>query len=147
MAKRFVFKLQKVLEHRERLEEDAKRALTRAQQDLEEGRGAYDRAREAVERHDHALDGKKELTENDYWLHRNYAARLVQERDRARMQTTILEQAVAAARENLAHAAKQRKVLEKLKENQADNHARQQALQEQKDNDEISTLTFRHEDL
>lgn len=138
----FRFGLQKILDYRAQLEEQAKMELAKALHvQLLRDKAVAD-LREVIAVHSRALEGKTDVTPADLWLWRLYKERL---------ETDIL-MAEAAARQAAEEVAKRRavvvakstdrKLLEKLKSNQAMRHTREESLKEQKQNDEMAVVRY-----
>jgi flagellar FliJ protein len=146
MTRPFTFSLEKVLDYRGQLEEQAKLALAKAQQaysaQVEHAQGI----RDAIERHEAALY-ENDPTPQDMWLWRNYKARLVQELKDAERRMLELAQNVNRRRREVVHRSKDRKLLEQLKTKQKRRHDEEEELREQKEFDEAATLRFRPHDL
>lgn len=142
MAKPFVFRLEKVLEYRRQLEDQARMALAQAQ--------ARHQAQEAV-----VLDLETRLAEHvdkgfgpkatqaDIWLWMQYRQALDRDLDAARADLQRLALILQNCRQEAVLRSREKKLLEKLKERQARKHHVAENLAEQKEYDEMSTL--RHE--
>uniref|UniRef100_A0A7C4EJ86 Flagellar FliJ protein n=1 Tax=Fundidesulfovibrio putealis TaxID=270496 RepID=A0A7C4EJ86_9BACT len=142
MPRPFKFPLQKVLEYRAQLEDQAKQALAAAQAAHARQEAAVrnlERAREAQRRE---MAGPAARDAASLWLGRNYLERL--EGDLAQAVETLaqLAQDVQIRRAELAQRAKDRKLLEKLKETQAIRHEREENRIEQAGFDEMATLRY-----
>ncbi|SDF06691.1 flagellar FliJ protein [Desulfovibrio legallii] len=139
----FRFSMQKVLEYREQLEEEARVQL--AQQELR-----LRRIREEQARCDAALRAAEArlcdpacMDTAERWLQEQYAKGLRADAanlDRqARMQETLTDE----ARRLLAARAVDKKLLEKLRQRQQRQYAREEYLKEQRVNDETATLRYK----
>lgn len=135
--------MQKVLDYRQQLEEDAKVRLGRAEQNLNEARGRRDRIRAELERAQDRLYSDEVLQAGDYWLLEQYVKGLTTDLASAEMQVRMLAQMVEEARKFLADRAIERKVLEKLKERHKYAYIREEQGKEQRFNDEIATIRFK----
>lgn len=139
----FRFTLEKVLEYRKQLEDEAAQALSEALNRVEEIRLLMERCREEVQENRAALlqpeaaEGPLRLMIGDYlealrrdeqMLLRN-KAQWEEEADRRR--------AVAV------EASRNRRLLEKLKEKQAARYAQHERMNEQRVYDETATLRFK----
>lgn len=136
----FRFKLEKVLDFRRQAEDQAKMALASARRKLAESRerlAALEREREEREA---AYAQLGDLSAADLWLWRRYRERLVLDIGQAVARIKLDETNVERARLDLVARATDRKLLEKLKQQQATRHVRDDHAQEQKDYDELSTI-------
>jgi flagellar FliJ protein len=145
MPKPFHFKLDKVLDYREQLEEQAKGALARAQaaRDAQAEKLAGLEARLAAH-----LDTEAESRKsaNDMWLWRQYKDALSQDISVARVSLNSLELKLQRSRTEAVERSKDKKLLEKLKQTQAKRHHDQENAREEKENDEMSTIRFEPHD-
>ncbi len=138
----FRFSLERVLEYRKRLEDEAVQALAEARHRVEELGRRIERCREEVMENRTALltpeaaDGPMRLLIGDY-----LEALRLDER-RLREEQAAWEEEVDRRRAAAVEAARNRRLLEKLKEKQAARHARQERLNEQRVYDETATLRF-----
>lgn len=142
MTRPFVFRLEKVLEYRVQLEEQAKLALARAL--AEHARG--EQAVQALElrRDEHQRRGYAGgMDTGELWLWRQYGQALEQDLITAKADLARLALKLQKARQDAVSRSKDRKLLEKLKEQQAGKHHEEQALRELKEADEMAAL--RHE--
>ncbi|NDY56030.1 flagellar export protein FliJ [Desulfovibrio sulfodismutans] len=136
----FRFSLQKVLDYRAQLEEQAKMELAKALHIQLIREKAVRDLHEVIAVHAAALEGKTDVTPADLWLWRVYKERLEMD---IRMAEEDLRQAaaeVARRRETVVARSTERKLLDKLKSNQAIRHAREESLKEQKQNDEMAVV-------
>lgn len=147
MPKAFRFNLEKVLDVRTQQEDLAKQALAKAQQALHAQREYLRALRGTLEAHLAAVAEASSVTSAEIWLWNNYKTRLEGDLFQGRAQEGQLAQDVQTRRMELIDRAKDRKLLEKLKETQAKRHATEQNRQEQAEFDEMATLRFRHEAL
>ncbi len=142
--RRHRFRLQKVLEARERNEDEKKRDLARARRIFlrEEKRLSDDLLRweecrlEALRRR----EGKLDVVEESRW--RDYFDHLAREIARQRETVKHCSRNVESAREALVRASTDRKVLEKLKETGMREFAREIDRMEQKENDDAGRDLF-----
>jgi flagellar FliJ protein len=145
MPKPFRFKLDKVLDYREQLEEQAKGALARAKaaRDAQAEKLAGLEARLAAH-----LDTEAESrrSANDMWLWRQYKDALSQDISIARVELNSLELKLQRSRTEAVERSRDKKLLEKLKQTQAKRHHDQENAREEKENDEMSTIRFEPHD-
>lgn len=146
MAKPFAFQLQRVLDYRRQLEEQAALALARAKEAVARQEAAVaDLDRRLAE---HVADGfGQDATAQDIWLWRNYREALERDLAAARIRLQELALKLQKARAEAIARAKDRKLLEKLKENQAQKHHEEASREEQKEHDEMATIRFRRQDI
>lgn len=142
----FRFKLEKVLDYRGQLEDQARMALANAQ--------AAHRAQEAYledlsgKLHAHISKQQESMrSEGDLWLWRQYKDALEDDIAAARVKLRELASKLQKARAEAIRRSKDRKLLEKLKENQARKHHEAENLREQKENDEMATIRYEREDI
>lgn len=144
MAGDFQFSLQRVLEYREQLEDQARLAMSRAQQAHELQQEKIAKIQSDLDRTDADLRNLKNPTVDEMWLYREYKERLLQDLAEATSRLEELAREVTLRRTELIECSKERKLLEKLKQTQAQDFAREQQSREQKTFDETATL--RHQD-
>jgi len=142
MPKPFVFRLEKVLDYRRQLEDQARMALASAQ--------ARHKAQEEVLRDvetrlaahlDRGFGAK--ATQADIWLWMQYRQALDRDLIAARAELQRLALILQNCRQEAVLRSREKKLLEKLKDRQAKKHHVAENLAEQKEFDEMSTL--RHE--
>ncbi len=146
MTRPFTFPLQRVLDYRGQLEEQAKMALGKAQHAYSKQVDLVQGVRASIERHEAELY-EKDPSPQDLWLWRNYKARLVQELKDAERRMLELAQEVNRCRREAVNRSKDRKLLEKLKTKQKIRHDEEEELREQKEFDEAATLRYRPQDI
>jgi flagellar FliJ protein len=142
MSKPFVFRLEKVLEYRRQLEDQARMALAQAQ--------ARHKAQEEVladveTRLSAHLDRGfgAQATQADIWLWMQYRQALERDLAAARAELQRLALILQNCRQEAVLRSREKKLLEKLKDRQAKKHHVAENLAEQKEFDEMATL--RHE--
>ena len=147
MAK-FTFQLQGVLQHRERLEREKQREFALAQAERVRIQNELKMLDESVQRatddlRRNHLTGKIDLS--FLTAHRRFILS-TQRRGVALIETlNTAQKAVDTARHALAEAAKQKKILEKLKERQYQRWVEEQARKEASQFDEMTTqMTYLH---
>jgi flagellar FliJ protein len=142
MARPFIFKLEKVLEYRTQLEDQAKLALSKARQDMLE-----QSARVAALDRDLAscldkMSRIKQMTQPELWLWSGWRQRLELDKRQAQAKLNELERLVEERRVDLVTKAKDRKLLEKLRATPADRHGQDEQRKEQNQFDETATLRY-----
>lgn len=142
MPRAFRFSLQKVLDYRAQLEDQAKLALARAQRAHAEQAAKAAALDERLKAHTAAMADVDGQSAADIWLMRNFAKRLTEDLHLARMQESRLALKVQTRIAELAQKATERKLLEKLKETQAQRHDQEENRKEQAGFDEMATLRY-----
>ena len=138
----FRFTLQKVLEYREYLENQAKVALARAQQLHIEEEYRHDALKELLTEQETKLYSNALLPAGERWLLEHFIRGVRDDLRSSHMRLRTLAQMVAEARTTLRERAKDKKVLEKLKERQHGRHELEERSKEQRGYDETATLRF-----
>lgn len=134
----FNFKLQKALDYRVHLEEEAKQMLARAQTELA---ASIEREHSVEEELAEAERSKYSVMENaGLWLTEQYIRGLSDDLRDARRDRRMKEELLETRRQMLATRAMERKVLDKLKERQKGLFIRAEKAQELHFNDEIATI-------
>ncbi len=147
MAKPFHFKLDKVLDYRRQREEQAMIALATAQRRYRDQAALLDGLKRRLERAEAEFFGRRQYSPADLWLWRTYKRAADLDIKAAEAELHRLAKELQKARQEVIARAKDRKLLEKLKENQAKRYGDKARLAEQKEFDESSTLRFRHPDF
>ncbi|NDV24396.1 flagellar export protein FliJ [Desulfovibrio sp. JC022] len=145
MPKPFVFKLEKVLEFREQAEEQARLALAQALRLHQEQKKKLWAVEELIVAHQ-----KKKydnLSANDMWLWQQYDVALKEDLHSAQNRLKQLALNLQKCRADAVNKSKDRKLLEKLKENQAKKYHEEENLKEQKEFDEMATIRFKPENF
>lgn len=145
MAKRFVFRLETLLKIRRQREDRQKRVvaerlrqISRIQGEIASFERQIGRQIDAmrVDASGSSLDVQN-LVRNRHWLSHLQRGRL-----EADGHLRLLEARLAQERAVLANAAKEKKILEKLKEHQQTRYAKELDYREQAASDELSTVRF-----
>jgi flagellar FliJ protein len=145
---RFIFKLDGVLQHRERIEQDRQRELsvvvaemTRLEAELLSMNQELQRTTTDVR--DHHLVGRLDM--RYLAAHRRYMLGMQRKVYALAQEMTQQQQLVDEARRAMAEASKQRKILEKLRERHQQEWAQAEARREAGDLDELTTqLSYRN---
>ena len=139
----FRFKLQKVLEYREQLEEQAKVALARAQQlHIEEERRS-EALKTLLAEQETRLYSNALLPAGERWLLEHFIRGVREDLQSSLMRLRTLACMVAEALKTLRERARDKKVLEKLKARQRERHELEERSKEQRSYDETATLRFK----
>lgn len=141
---RFRFRLEQVLDYRRQLEEQALQAFAEATLARDETVRRIELMQE-----DHAVQTERLgnaalLRSEEIWLIQGYVKTLLMDIKIANILLADQEEALVAARENLIERAKERELLDKLKEKQAARHAHEERMAEQREYDETATLRFKN---
>lgn len=146
MAKPFSFKLEKVLDYRGQLEEQAKAALALAQQVRDVQKEKVDDLHARMRAH---LDKEAESCKsaNDMWLWRQYKEALTQDTAREEVALDQLELKLQKRRQEAVERSRDKKLLEKLKETQARKYRDEERAREEKENDEMAAIRYESEDI
>lgn len=145
MAKPFVFRLQKVLEFRRQLEDQARMALAQAQADHDAQQQVLADIRSRLAAHNAAGFGQS-ATEADIWLFMRYREALERDEAAAAAELERLASILQTRRQEAVLRSRNRKLLEKLKDRQAGKHHVAENLLEQKEYDEMATLRHKLQD-
>lgn len=145
MAKPFVFRLQKVLEFRRQLEDQARLALAQAQAAHAAQEQALADVRQRLAAHNAAGFGER-ATEADIWLFMRYREALERDEAAAAAELERLASILQTRRQEAVIRSRNRKLLEKLKDRQAGKHHAAENLLEQKEYDEMATLRHKPQD-
>lgn len=139
MGKPFVFRLEKVLEYRRQLEEQARMALARAKADHDAQRGVLADLNMRLVAHNQRGFGKHAL-QADIWLWTQYREALGKDIAAASAELERLARVLQTKREEAVLRSREKKLLEKLKDRQAAKHHVEANQHEQKEYDEMATI-------
>lgn len=142
MGRPFHFHLQRVLEYRTHLEEQAKMVMARAQRAYQEQVEAVERVRGSLEAH-LATQAESQTSSGAMYLWRSYKRRLEEDLRAAELHMLELAQEVNRRRRELVAASKERKIMEKYKENLEKRHVQEEQHKEQAEFDEAATIRYR----
>lgn len=138
----FKFSLEQVLRYRKQLEEQAMQVFAQAVQVRD------NRLREKEEYEAAIAEARRKLTNpalldaDERWLITGYITALAYDIDQARIDLAALEENVSRARTDLTQKAQDKKLLERLKEKQANRHRLAENHKEQQNYDDIATIRF-----
>ena len=139
----FRFNMQRVLDYRGQLEEEARVRLAEAQRRQREAAQRLEDIDAALrEARDRARDT---ITESaaERWLHEGYVKGLCSDASAASLQLQTAGKMVDEARKLLAGRAIDKKMLDKLKARKKHQYMREELMREQHTNDETATLRFK----
>lgn len=145
MAKPFVFRLEKVLEYRRQLEDQARMALAEAQ-------ARHDAQQKLLAEVEAMLAAHMEqgfgdaATQADIWLWMRYREALERDVAAAIVELDRLASILQNCRQEAVLRSREKKLLEKLKDRQAGKHHVAANLEEQKEFDEMATLRHKPQD-
>lgn len=137
----FKFNMQKVLDYREQLEEEAKVRLGKAERDLLDAQQRVQNLQQELQRVREESAGKL-MQSAEHWLHEQFLKGLYSDLKEAHLQMRMYAQMAEEARKVLAARAMDRKMLEKLRDKQKKNYYKTEQKQEQNFNDEIATIRY-----
>jgi flagellar FliJ protein len=140
MARPFLFKLEKILEYRRQLEDQAKLALSLTRQQVAEQKLRVEALRKDLEACLVELSAIKQMTQPELWLWSGWRKRLELDKTQAQAKLVELQKLAETRRLELVTKAKDRKLLEKLRAKQAEKHVQEEQRKEQKEFDETGTL-------
>ncbi|WP_092375111.1 flagellar export protein FliJ [Desulfomicrobium apsheronum] len=140
MARPFLFKLEKILEYRRQLEDQAKLALSLTRQQVAEQKLRLEALHKDLEACLVELSAIKQMTQPELWLWSGWRKRLELDKTQAQAKLVELQKLAETRRLELVTKAKDRKLLEKLRAKQAEKHVQEEQRKEQKEFDETGTL-------
>ncbi|SMF27595.1 flagellar export protein FliJ [Desulfovibrio gilichinskyi] len=141
MPKPYAFKLEKILDFRKQVEEQARLALAEANRLHADQKKIVDGIE--LKKNNHQKKEYEKLSVDDLWLWRQYDEALTKDLHAAQNRLTQLALNLQRCRTDAVQKSKDRKLLEKLKENQAKKYYEEENLKEQKEYDEMATLRFK----
>lgn len=139
----FHFSLQKILNYRLQLEEEAKVRLAKVQQMYIKEEQRLEELKTLLAEKEPALYRNFDMDAGERWLLENYVKGLRADISETQLRLRSLHEMVEQARAFLLERAKDRKVLEKLKEKQASRYRDEERQKELKTNDETATLRYK----
>jgi len=140
MASRFKFTLQKVLDYRVQLEEQARLELAKAQNVFSRQADLCQSIRDEISRILEESSREKRLDRDEMWLWRNYETRLREDLKKGETKLLELARILNQKRREAVVRARDRKLLEKLKAKQAKRHEDERKLSEQREFDEMAAI-------
>ena len=139
----FRFSMQKVLDYREQLEEEAKVRLAKAEQQRNETRERLDIIRRDLMEQEERLYTRPPSGAGERWLLEHFVQGLKADMAATAVQLRAAEGMVEESRRILATRAMDRKVLDKLRDRQKELYMHDERIKEQRFNDEIATLRYK----
>lgn len=145
MGTPFTFRLEKVLEYRRQLEDQARMALAKAQAAHDSQKQILVDISMRLTAHMERGFGKNPL-QADIWLWTQYREALEKDIATAKTELERLASILQTCRQDAVLRSRERKLLEKLKERQARKHHAEENLKEQKEFDEMATIRYKPQD-
>lgn len=139
----FKFTLQQVLEYRGQLKEQAQVELARAQAELTREEARARELRASIEHSEQRMFTIGVNNPDERWLLEHFIKGLRTDEASTHMRIRLLAETRRLAQEDLASRAKDEKVLDKLKEKQAERYAADERLKEMKNYDETAAIRFK----
>lgn len=136
----FQFKMEKILNYRKQLEEEAKVRLAHAQSLLLREQQRMKDLQKQLKEQEHRLYHDLTLDMGTRWLLENFTKGIKADMAETSKRVRQFHEMVAQSREVLLERAKEYKMLEKLKEKQRERYRAAEYELEQKLNDETATL-------
>ncbi|MBU1003228.1 MAG: flagellar export protein FliJ [Proteobacteria bacterium] len=141
---RFRFSLERVLDYRRQLEDQAKMDVAKALAAHNERAQHLDKLQVKLAQHEASLYSEEAITEKDIWLWRRYFSALKDDISTAEAQLQKLAKILTEARQRLMTRSRDKKLLERLKANQEGAFRKEENLKEQRESDEMATIRFQH---
>jgi len=145
MAKPFHFRLEKVLEFRRQLEDQARLGLAQAKARHDEQSRRLDELRARLAAHVAQGFGER-VTQAEMWLWTCYRDALERDIAAAEAELQRLALILQKCRQEAVLRSREKKLLEKLKDRQSQKHHVAENLAEQKEFDEMATIRHKTED-
>lgn len=139
----FRFTLQQVLKFRTQLEDQAKMAYAKAQQAYDDQTRHIKALRSQLTTYEEQLYRTQHTSQADLWLYSNYVDAL--HLDIAAAENTLLQlaQELNRTRRELVTRSQEKKLLDTLKDKQAQQHAQEERFKEQLQFDETATVRYK----
>ncbi len=139
----FTFSMQKILDYRAMLEEQAKVQLVKAQTMLKREEDRFESLRLQIAEKENEMFAKVCMDSAERWLFESFIKGLQSDLSQSHARLRQLYESVNACKEVVLIRAKDKKVLEKLKEKQQERHYVAEKEQERKVNDEAATIRYK----
>ncbi|MBO4313077.1 MAG: flagellar export protein FliJ [Desulfovibrio sp.] len=139
----FRFRMQKILDYREQLEEEAKVRLADAEQRHEAARRHHEKVLALLTQAKEQALREPAKNAAEFWISEHYMKGLQKDLDNAAMQLQMTKEIRNEARRILAERAMDKKMLARLKERQKAAWNHDEMLKEQHFNDEIATIRYK----
>ncbi|WP_083517761.1 flagellar export protein FliJ [Desulfomicrobium orale] len=142
MSRPFHFSLEKVLEYRKQIEDQARLAFSRAQVSEREQRRTLERLQEELEKCLEGMPRSGRTNPQELWLWAEWRRHLEVDTKAAEAELGRRERLLDSCRRELVARATERKLLEKLRHRQEHRHALKEQQREQNEFDESAMLRF-----
>jgi len=139
----FRFSLQQVLNYREQLEQQARQELARVERERVREQQRVDEMQIMLAEQNRYLAELAPHQHGERWLAENFIRGLRTDLAASLQRVKHWNMAADAARRELVARSRDKKTLEKLKNKQAENHAREEQLREQHEYDETASLRYK----
>lgn len=139
----FRFRLQQVLQYREQLKDRARVEFARVQAELSREQERATRLQAMLVEQEARLRVAAVTDQGEHWLLEHFIRGLREDLSSTLLRVRLLAQSAEEARQMLTLRAKEHRVLEKLKEKQAQRYAQEERWKEQKSYDETAALRFK----
>jgi flagellar FliJ protein len=136
----FRFRLEKVLDYRRQLEEQAMLVLARARSARDAEKERLENLRAELRRASASMNGSAGMDGAERWLIRTYIQALRLDAESSARLLLKLDEDVAVCQNEFTGKAQERELLDKLKSRQAGRFAEEEKRREQHENDETSTI-------
>ncbi len=140
MAK-FQFRLQRILDYREQIEEQAKMRLAKILSLISQKKEQINQYEQELEQISKMIS-MGNLSENSLWLYKESEKNILLSIDQLKKELKDLSQKAEILRQDLILKTIERKKLEKLKQKDHERFIYEEQKREQKEIDEISTLRY-----
>ncbi|BBD09624.1 flagellar export protein FliJ [Desulfovibrio ferrophilus] len=141
---RFRFSLERVLEYRCQLEDQAQMDVAKALAAHNAQAEYMDGLRGKLAQLEASLYSTEAVTQNDLWLWRRYHTALREDIAKAEVQLQKLARILTETRQRLVARSRDKKLLERLKANQESEFRKEENIKEQRESDEMATVRFQH---
>ncbi len=138
----FVFSMQKILDYRQMLEDEAKVRLGKAMQMQQQEEARFVAIQNQLQENEASMCQNRTQDAASRWVLENFIKGLQTDLHQSYTRLMQLHESVNQCKEMVLIRAKEKKVLEKLKEKQQERHYAAEKEQERKTNDEAATLRF-----
>ncbi|MBQ7457337.1 MAG: flagellar export protein FliJ [Desulfovibrio sp.] len=139
----FTFRMQKILDYREQLEEEAKIQVAQAQAKLKAANDHRAQTEQAIATANQQRQENPTMSAQEFWVAEQYMRGLNDDLRQSIVEQTMAEGILAEAKKLLAIRAIDKKMLIKLKERQHAAWIRDEKTKEQHVNDEIATIRYK----
>lgn len=139
----FKFRLEKVLLYKEQLEKEVKSKLAELNAQREQLKQRYASLKQDELFQEQKLSQTSVTEMGERWLIDNYIKALRQDIQQTQKNIGMLDAQIEKTRMELAEKAKDRKIMEKLKEKHFEHYKKEEQLKEQRNLDEITSIRFK----